>query len=123
MGPQKMPNENKDEASENLSRENLEKVEIHYIKCSHFRNIFVSGVYGGFSKPDPRIYMSIFSERMPIPQMTVNTIENGSIKSEVETHGKKGVIRDVEANLILDIKTAKMMCEWLQKLIKTAEAK
>jgi hypothetical protein len=100
-----------------------EKVKIHYIKTPQFRNIFISGVYGGGALGINKIYMGLFSDRMPFPQITVSNVENGMVTSEnnSEKISKDGIIRDVEANVILDLATAKILVNWLQEKIKGLE--
>lgn len=101
------------------------KVNIHYIKTPQFRNIFVSGVYGGAAHSNKKVYMSLFSDRVPIPQMTVNLIEDDRITGEIanEKVSKTGIVRDVEANVIMDLETAKRLVGWLQHKIDVLEGK
>lgn len=102
-----------------------QEIEIHYIKTPQFRNIFVSGAYGGAAKEVGRVYMSLFSDRIPIPQTIVGIVENDSLVGEIAEKkvSKKGVIRDVEANLIFDLNTAKAMMTWLQSKIDVLEGR
>jgi len=88
----------------------------HYIKGEYFRTIHVDGVHGG-ATPQGKVQMSVFSERFPIPQTTVATLTETGLVEEIRAKrvSKEGIIREVEANLILDRHIAKSIGKWLIK--------
>ena len=97
------------------------KLEIHYQKTNSFRNIYVSGVHGGAASNKDLIFMNIFMDRVPIPQkMHVEISSEGRIDNPDpnDIEGKKGVIREVEACLVLDKSTAIEIRTWLDDKIK-----
>ena len=99
-------------------------VMFHYIKSNHFRTIHVNGAFGGFS-PDGNIFLSVFSERPVLPDVTVLTVEsNGQLGKEImdQRKGLQGVVRELEAGLAMDIRTAKAVVDWLNERIKIAES-
>jgi hypothetical protein len=99
-------------------------VTFHWVKSSHFRTIHANGVFGGFS-PDGNLFMSIFSERPVLPDVTVQTVENnGQLGKEIieQRKGLQGVVRELEVGLAMDIRTAKALVEWLTERIKLADS-
>lgn len=101
------------------------EVEFHYIKAAGFRVIHADGVWGG---PTPRGYisMSFFSERIPIPRRLVYEVpKSGIIAGNAppkETETKQGIIREVEADIMVDLETAKSMLVWLQEKVDALES-
>src|ERR1700757_2767574 len=85
-------------------------VEYDYIKSHYFRVIRVNGAFGGFS-PDGNLYMAIFSERPPMPDVTIHNVDsNGKIGAEIMEQRKitsRGIVRELEAGLSLDINAAR----------------
>ena len=103
-----------------------EEVEIHYIKAAGFRVIHADGVWGG---PTPRGYisMSFFSERTPIPKRMVYDVpKSGIIKGDAppkETEARQGIVREVEADVMVDLETAKSFLRWLQQKVDVLESR
>lgn len=102
-----------------------DRLEFHYIKSSNFRVIHVDGAHGGVS-PRQKIQMAIFSERSPIPQFTAHQVERkgSELKLGKEIAGakisKQGVVREVEAELLMDVETAEAIRTWLGESIELA---
>jgi hypothetical protein len=100
------------------------RVKIHYLKSANFRNIFVSGAHGGASHGNGMIYMNLFADRPPIPQVTVHNVKDGILEEILEERvTKKDVIREIEAGVIMDLRTAKLLKDWLQSKIDVLEGK
>lgn len=100
-------------------------IDFHYLKSQFLRNIHVDGVFGGLSPKGNNICMVVFSERWPIPtQTTANIAEDGKLGSEIAERRitRRGAVRELEANLIIDIPMAKIMMNWLKEKIDEAEA-
>ena len=105
-------------------------VPFHYIKGNFFRVIHTDGIVGSVT-PGGLIFLGLYSERGPIPQMMVHEIaETGQIGPEHldERLSKKGIVREVEIGAIMSAETATACIAWLQekvdliqKLRKTAE--
>jgi len=90
-----------------------ETVDFHYVKTGGYRTYHVDGVFGGMT-PKGYIYMELFVERAPTPQIVsqeVNT--DGTLGKETARQGKKGLIREVEAGVVVDLKTAELLRDWL----------
>ena len=99
------------------------KVRFHYIKSNNFRSIHADGVFGG---PTPRgdISATFFNERRPLPDQTVQIVnEDGKLGDELmeERIERDGILRELEANIIMDLACAKSMVIWLQAKIESVE--
>lgn len=94
----------------------------HYIKSNQFRVIHVDGIYGGITPNGRFIQADIFSERSPIPQkLECKLSDNGTVGAIVKREQKDGIVREVEAELLIDISTAKQIIEWMENKIKEHE--
>ena len=100
------------------------RIRFDYIKGNHFRVIHVDGAHGGLNPEPGYIGMSLFSERWPIPrQVTYVLKDNGSLGDELlnERVTRDAIVREVEAEIMMNIKTAKKIHTWLGDKIKTAD--
>jgi len=98
-------------------------VTFHYVKSNHFRVVHASGVFGGLN-PDGTLLVSVFSERAPLPDVTMQKVEsNGQIGAEIVEARKSsdGIVREMEVGLNMDIRTARMIVEWLKERIAFAD--
>ena len=97
-----------------------DKVKFYYIKGNDFRVIHMDGVFGGLS-PTGDIFMSIFSQRPPIPTMTVQPVkENGELGDELmsERTVKDGLVREIEVGVALRPEVAEVLIKWLQEKVE-----
>ena len=97
------------------------KLRFHYIKSNGFRVVHMDGAHGGIT-PRGTIFAAIYSERAPIPEMTVHTISaEGTISEENrdERKAKEGMVREVEIGLMMDLSAAQSLHQWLGEKIKT----
>jgi hypothetical protein len=93
---------------------------MHYIKSTHFRVIHVDGALGGRS-PRGQLHISVFSERSPLPQVVTHRLNgDGTLGEILRVEGKQNVVREVEADLVMDLETAQKLSEWLQKRLEEA---
>jgi hypothetical protein len=93
-----------------------DKVKFYYIKANEFRVVHMDGVFGGLS-PTGDIFMSIFSQRPPIPTMTVQPVkENGELGDELmsERTVKDGLVREIEVGIAVRPEVAETLIKWLQ---------
>lgn len=98
-------------------------IRFHYIKAAQFRDIHIDGVHGG---PTPKglIQMSVFCERFPIPRETVHGLgPDGTLGPERrdERVAKEGIVRSVEASLIMDLSVAQSLHKWLGNHIEALQ--
>ncbi|SHH20117.1 hypothetical protein [Bradyrhizobium erythrophlei] len=116
-------------AEEVLPAETATNIQFHYIKSPDYREIACHGALGG-PTPQKVIWMSLFSERFPIPRVVEYAI-NGTPGEEVmfdeaaatpsRIESRTGVIRHVEVSAYLDLVTAKRLHKWLDEQITLLE--
>lgn len=95
-------------------------VKFHYLKSALFRVIHADGAFGGVT-PSLDIFMGIYSQRPALPDITTHEITpNGMVGQELteERIAKQGIVREMEAGVVLDLKSATAMREWLDEKIK-----
>ena len=100
-----------------------DKIRFHYLKSQFFRVIHADGAYGGMT-PHGEIFVSVFSERPPIPTMMVNRLDDGGrLGDEIreERQSRDGIVREAEVGLTLSVEVAKSLIEWLQQKVEEAE--
>lgn len=97
-----------------------EFVDFHYQKSPLYRTIHCDGALGsptahGF------IALSLYNERTPIPRVTRREVvekrgKNGfTLGTETPTESLEGVLRHVEATIMMDEATARNLAQWLVK--------
>jgi len=99
------------------------EIVFHYIKSNLYRPIFVEVIFGGVT-PRGLLQMSVFSEHFPIPQQsTYGVTDQGGIGGERHELrvSRGGIIRDVEATLLISPATAKTIIDWLQEKLRDVE--
>ncbi len=115
----------KEKAKQTLSPPGIDiegkRARFDYIKGNYFRVIHVDGVHGG-ATPNPHyIGMSLFSTRWPIPRQTTYALKkDGILGNELlnERLNRDAIVREIEAEVIMDINTARTMHKWLGDKIK-----
>ncbi|HLJ90506.1 MAG TPA: hypothetical protein VKZ53_27100 [Candidatus Angelobacter sp.] len=99
-------------------------VTFRYVRSNFFRVIHIDGGYGGLT-PSGGIFFSVYNDRTPTPDETVQLInEDGTLGPELieKTKVKEGVEREVEACILMNVQTAKAVLVWLEERVKMAEA-
>ena len=92
-----------------------QKLRFHYIKSNYFRVIHADGAYGGVS-PRRTIQINFYSERQPIPQLTVHGVAgDGALSGELpdERVVRDGIVREIEAGVIVTLEAAESLRDWL----------
>jgi hypothetical protein len=99
-------------------------IRFHMIKSNFFRVIHADGIFGGIS-PRGGIQIAFFSERQPIPQQMCHTLdaETGRLGDELEDQRitRDGVVREIEANVVMELPTAKSFLRWLEAKVTEAD--
>lgn len=96
-------------------------VEFRYLKSQSFRVIHVDGAWGGVS-PRADIHMEIFSERPEIPDSVEHEITpEGRLGKEVSIQNQGRIVREVEADVVMNLGTAKGILAWLSNKIEALE--
>ena len=101
------------------------KIRFEYIKSQLFRVIHVDGAFGGMT-PRGQLFISLFSERYPIPTAMIHAVTpSGRLGEELrsEREERKGIVREVEVGLQFELEVAKSFVTWLQTKIEEAEKK
>ena len=97
----------------NMSNDsNNNKLDFHYIKSSSFQTHYVDGVNGSLIG-NGNVSFNFFVERSPIPNKI--TVADNDI---MEVTGKNGIIREVQASIILNQDMAKQLYGWLGSFIE-----
>jgi len=100
------------------------ELKFDYIKSNYFRVIHVDGAWGGVT-PQLNIQMAVFNERSAIPKQMVQEIKSdgtlGQVMSE-KTVVRDALVREVEADLVMNLQMAKNIIVWLQQRVGQIEA-
>lgn len=100
-----------------------QKVRFHFLKSNLFRTIHADGVFGGVT-PTLGISMAFYSQRQPLPDQTVHLISSdGTLGAEIEEDriSSKGIVRELETNVMIDVVFAKVLINWLEDKVKQVE--
>jgi len=87
-----------------------ETIEFHYQKTPSYRVLHVDGMWGG-ATPKGHFSVSFFSERLAIPRVSQRTV-TASTSNQYQTGPEQpvdmldGVVRQVDATVIMDLRTA-----------------
>jgi len=104
--------------------ETTREIKFKYMFSQDYNPVFVTGAHGGVT-PRGDIVVNFFMERQPLPNYVTNQIaEDGKIGKELNRHpedNKRTILRFVEVGIVLDIKGAKSIAEFLQKHITSYE--
>ena len=104
-----------------MAEEFSEELELHYLKSNNFRVVHGDGVWGG-ATPRGYIAMSFYSERYPIPRKLVHELApSGAVGQETSRDSRKGIIREVEVEVMVDLPMAKSLITWLQEHVDFLE--
>jgi hypothetical protein len=97
------------------------EIDINYIKSGGYRTFHVDGVFGGLT-PNGKIHVALFVQRQVIPEIIKQEImPEGALGQEVSRVSKKGIVREIESGLIMDVEIAKIFRDWLDDKIKEFE--
>jgi len=89
-----------------------------YIKGANFRPIRADGAIGSVT-PNGHIHMALYSERLAIPRRMVHELlENGVVGAIREAETRNSVVREMEVDIFLDLRTAESIHEWLRERIE-----
>jgi hypothetical protein len=97
-----------------------DKIKFYYIKGHQFRVAHVDGAVASVS-PTGDIVASFFSQRPPIPQVTIQPVlENGQLGEEIvsERVGKDGLVREVEVTITARPEVVEGLIKLLQEKLE-----
>ena len=98
-------------------------IKYFYEKTSNYRTYHVDGIFGGITSQG-KIYMDIFIERNPGPDMIEHKItKEGRPGEEIRRSGDKpGIIRQIECGLVVDLSTAATIRDWIDNKIQMVKS-
>lgn len=105
-------------------RELPTRIQYTFVKSNLFRVVHSDGVYGG-TTPTGQINLFFFNERFPLPQQISHSFTQAAgIGEELRDARitKTGIIREVEANMVMSLDSAKTLHQWLGDKIVELEA-
>lgn len=109
---------------ERATEDDPARIKFHYVKSNAHRVIYVDGAHGGLT-PSKLVHMTVYCDRAPIPKvMSFKLNPDRSLGEEVreEREAREGIIREVEATLLMDRSTAVAFRDWLQARIAQIDA-
>jgi hypothetical protein len=103
-----------------LTEKQDRRLTFHYIKSSAFRTVYVDGVIGSIT-PAGNVHCAVYNERPAIPRTTHHILdENGRISDEGSVvDGRDGFVREMEADLVMSVETARALAAWLNELLES----
>ena len=97
-------------------------LEFHFLKTQSYRTYHVDGAFGGVT-PRGGLYVEFYIERLATPKLIVQELNSdGTLGEMVSSDGKKGIIREIECGIALDLGGAKALNEWLSNKITELES-
>ena len=96
-------------------------VSFDYLKAPSFQSLRADGVIGGIT-PAGRIHMAVYSERPAIPRrLTYQITDIGELGQLLEVQSRESVVREMSADVFLDLRSAKAIRDWLTEQIEDLE--
>jgi hypothetical protein len=100
------------------------ELKFDYLKSPLYRSIHVDGAFGGIG-PRPRMAISFYAERSPIPKQITHPLnrETGALEDEDKDKRvvRDAIIREVEFTAYMDLDTAKSLADWIMKKVSKFE--
>lgn len=98
--------------------ENPNHIDIYYEKNPTYKTMYVDGLIGG-KTPTGSINMNFYSTRNFIPKSVRHEVDGGLLRAEgVNSKDSKfGIIREIEAGIYMDEKTATDIYEFLKRVL------
>jgi hypothetical protein len=93
------------------------QVDFHYIKTNNYKTHYANGIFGGIT-PRGELQMDFFVERQVIPQIDTYEVTGSQIGKLIKTSGKKGIVREIEVGIVMNIETAISFQKWLNERIE-----
>ena len=97
-------------------------IRIHYIKSPTFRTIHLDGAIGGVT-PNGHIHMAVYNERPAIPREQVFELSGEGLGPIVDTVGREGIVREMDVDILMSLREAKSVRNWLTRNIRKLEAR
>jgi len=99
----------------------LNEITFHYIKNEQFRTLYADGAYGGIT-PQNKLHIAFYLERGPIPLTVTQELKlegiTGSLGRDLSVTGRKGIVREIESSIVMDLDAAERVADWILKTVK-----
>ncbi|MGA2714503.1 MAG: hypothetical protein ABSG41_15470 [Bryobacteraceae bacterium] len=93
---------------------------IRYRNNPAYRSVHAGGAYGGVL-PSTEIFLGIFSERTHFPESATVEINEETKQGVEKVQIEKGIVREMEIGLIMNVHVAKAIRQWLDEKIAFVE--
>ena len=94
---------------------------IKYRQSSSYQVYFADGAMGGWT-PKSNLSIDFYVQRNAFPETIIHEIsESGKLGKVLEQRGDKGITRERQFGLIINIQTAYELRDWLNKQIEEGE--
>ena len=108
------------EADVQVSNE-AQEISFRYVKANFFRVIHADGAWGGIS-PKGDIHIAFYNERAAIPDSSSFMVSTeGKVVQPERFDAASKLVREVEADVIVDLSTARALRAWLDTKIEALE--
>jgi hypothetical protein len=102
-------------------KESPSEITFGYVRGNGFRTLRAEGAWGGVT-PKQEIFMALWSERPPIPDIVrMSVTDNGTILQQERPEHKSeptNIVREVEVGLSFDKATAVTFISWLKDRVE-----
>jgi len=110
----------------NMTEGEKETVRFKYVFAEDYNPIYANGAWGGIN-PDGEIVINFYLQRLALPDSVTHSVGpegrvGAQMKQEPESQ-KHTFVRYVTNGVVLDLKHAKTIRDWLDKHIADAEAR
>ena len=100
--------------------EKPKSLKFQYLKADSYITYHVDGVFGGVT-PKGMVHMDVFTEKFPTPSCISHELsEDGKLGGEIDRVVRDGIIRELQAGLVMDLNTARQFRDWLSAKIEEA---
>jgi len=99
------------------------EIEFDFIKSNLFRVVRADGFFGGLTPNGGNVHLGVYSERHPYPQKIFHKITDGVLGQEdtARREGRKGIVRELEVGISMDIAQAIVLRNWLNDRLSQYE--
>ncbi|AQQ70701.1 hypothetical protein SMSP2_01059 [Limihaloglobus sulfuriphilus] len=100
--------------------EKPKSLKFQYLKADTYVTYHVDGVFGGIT-PKGMVHMDVFTEKFPTPSCVSHELTGeGKLGKEIDRVVRDGVIRELQAGMVMDLMTARQLRDWLSAKIDEA---
>ena len=99
---------------------NTKSLSVRYRNNAAYRSVHASGAYGG-AVPTGEIFLGIFSERTHFPESALVEFDEVTHQAKETVQVEKGIVREMEVGIIMNLEVAKSIHLWLQEKINFVE--